>query len=492
MTPRESDWCSPYVIAALIGLVVLATTTPTSASQGPKHPSLLATTPGFSWSMPERYNGEDRDRDGLADYFTPANYRPFRPAPGYNPINPSSWRVNLTADTCPSDRAVQWAVDGHIAGEGCKSAVFLSAAPHRVSVIYNGAASETESVTPKDWLIAVIGDSYGSGEGNPDVPLKSLRFRRDKPSRWQDKQCHRSARAGAALAAARIEKADAHSSVTLLHLSCSGATIEAGLRGSHSGQRPDDNKHRKKKPQVNELRELLGDRAPDALVISIGGNDVGFADIIRNCLLEWGKLAGPSRRGCYRPTSKGRKLFEAGMKQLPGRYDGLATALQPFGITPSRVLVTGYPDPTRYDDGGICGDGNRPHLLREIFSVPFAREISAKEARWASEVVGVGLNRALNSIARAHGWTSSALTFVLAEARRMCEELLVCRLEQIQKARTFLVLRPQDQYRRIASERPRTPGLSRRDPARPPAARHSYSLGRTVNRSLVLRPLYFL
>jgi lysophospholipase L1-like esterase len=383
--------------SALIGLFVFAATTAAASSSALGPQSLSDTAAGFSWSMPERYNGEDRNNDGLADYFTPLNYERFHPTPFYDPIHPSEWWVDLAADSCPSDSAVQWWVDSKLEAAGCSTRVFLSEGPHLVSVVYNGTVGDSETVTPKDWLIAVLGDSYGSGEGNPDVSRKRRRWPlRDKRSRWEDRQCHRSAKSGAAQAAAKVEKADERSSVTFLHLSCSGATIESGLLGDHAGAAPNADKKRKKKPQVQELQELLGERTPDALLISIGGNDIGFAKIVRSCLF---------RPNCHKPGKKARKTFEAGIRKLPGRYAKLARALDPLGITASRVVITGYPDATRYDDREVCGKGKRPKLLHEAPRLPRRFRISAKEARWASETVSATLNRTLRSLARSRGWT---------------------------------------------------------------------------------------
>lgn len=428
--------------------------------------------------MPERYNGEDRDNDGLADYFTPLNYRPFRQAPDLDPIHPAKWRVDLAAESCPSDGAVRWLVDNQDAGGGCNTQVFLTEAPHSISVVYNAVVGEPEIVSPKDWLIAVIGDSYGSGEGNPDVPLKRRNLRRDKPSRWEDKQCHRSATAGAAQAAASIEKADEHSSVTLLHLSCSGARIDVGLLGSYAGAAPDANKKQVKKPQLKELQELLGDRTPDAVLISIGGNDIGFSTIVMECLV---------RHGCHDPGKKARKTFEAGIKKLPGLYVRLAKALDRMGIRHSHVFVTGYPDPTRYDDGEICGTTRKqPKLLRGAKGVPSAREISPREARWASETVLATLNRELGASARRQGW--NFVDAHIAPSRRHGEcaknPWFVRWDESKTRQETIRILKT---VRIVGAVLGRTPGLKRVRYS--PGVLHPNELGHVAYRETILRDL---
>jgi hypothetical protein len=91
-----------------------------------------------------------------------------------------------------------------------------------------------QPVVVRDYLIVSIGDSYGSGEGNPDVPQKFATGPFDIPlpivtrgAVWEDARCHRSATAGPAQAAMRLELADPHSSVTFLSFACSGANVEA-------------------------------------------------------------------------------------------------------------------------------------------------------------------------------------------------------------------------------------------------------------------------
>lgn len=382
---------------------------PTEAQLGACPSAAFTGLGGFRWSMPERYNGKDRDHSGLADYFTPLNYKPFPPFTG-DPIHPSDWYVTLTAKACPAG-AVDWKADGVAIGQrGCTVHANLDERPHQVSMFVGGKRQATQIVEPKDWLIAAIGDSYGSGEGNPDHPRKVHRGPRDEePSRWEDKQCHRSATAGISQAAMGIEKTDPYSSVTLLHLSCSGAKIDDGILGTYKGQPPDDRPGDKKRPQIEELQQLLGSRTPDALVISVGGNDIGFSDIIQSCL---------EHTNCEKKGSGAHKKFDEGIEALPGLYTKLAHKVGKLGVPPAHVFVTGYPDPTHYDDGGLCGSPimvghgalktsfeRRPFLLNEAPGVPNAVQIDVDEARWASEDVLGRLNIALKHQAKAHHWT---------------------------------------------------------------------------------------
>ena len=399
----------------------------------------------FTWYMQERYSGADRNGDGLADYFTPLplNHQ-FVPGPeGGDVLAPDRWRVEFQAHDCAPDATAEWIVDGVAYPATCQTHFLLDVGLHTVSLRLAGKVVDTQYVTPRDWLIAAIGDSYGSGEGNPDVPKVERRARPDIRSLWQDPQCHRSTFAGAAQAAAEVERADVRSSVTLVHLACSGATVVKGLLGDYSGAKPDDDKSRKKPAQIDELASLLRGRRIDALSISIGGNDIGFGDIIQACLVfpdcdsKTGKLCVP--RPLYPParavfaalgletrcaTRSAHQIFDGGISRLTRRYNRLRAAVRTLPVDPSRVIVMGYPDVTRGTDGNFCGtSGNRDllydalpqvlgqlHVKRGVRRLVAAAQalgflaIDGDEARWAGDTVLRRLNRKLKDLAGDYGW----------------------------------------------------------------------------------------
>src|SRR4051794_3613356 len=90
-------------------------------------------------------------------------------------------------------------------------------------------------VNPRDYFIVSIGDSFASGEGNPDVPCRGFNGCADEDPVWQYKDCHRSEWAGPSRSALALESSSDQSSVTLLHLACSGATVPKGLLASFNG-----------------------------------------------------------------------------------------------------------------------------------------------------------------------------------------------------------------------------------------------------------------
>ena len=154
----------------------------------------------------------------------------------------------------------------------------------------------TQTITLRNIVIACLGDSYASGEGNPDTDgvaggtdeiycanitlvqkyhgEESDFMDLDYPAGWFDIQAHRSFKSGYSLAARQIEDMDPHSTVTFINLSVSGAKIQDGL------MQPQPNRPWMRKGQVGYLKELVGDNKIDVLLLSIGGNDIGFANIL--------------------------------------------------------------------------------------------------------------------------------------------------------------------------------------------------------------------
>src|SRR5207245_606349 len=239
-----------------------------------------------------------------------------------------------------------------------------------------------------------LGDSSASGEGSPDVPqaLGNYIFGNPtavlQPARWQDARCHRSANAAPAQAALALEAADPHSSVTFLSFACSGATINTpyykdapvldpyafgqytqyqgtGILGPYAGTVPPDpnNPQNNQLPsQIDQLVAALTNRGQvtprriDALLISGGGNDMGFGNIASLCSLYY---QCPTNVYVSGINDEGKIPLRSRVQQdlatLPGRYAALDSALKNTGLNIGKVYITQYPDSTRNDQGDFCG-----------------------------------------------------------------------------------------------------------------------------------------
>ncbi len=330
-------------------------------------------TPVLTWSVPPRYD---------------AGWRAYQPNVGggtYRPdyVTPPGWSVTL--DGCRSTstyRITSYTFElvrpgvlppgtprttkvtsrsctasiGRLPREGAYQASLTLRTSQGVSRVLR------QPVVIRDHLIVSLGDSYAAGEGNPDVPgVHRFTFRPDslgptgvaavRPEVWQDQRCHRSARSGPALAAKAVEDSDPHSSVTFLSFACSGALIGHLVDRRYEGTEPV--RGQTLEPQVEAVRRALGlgsargTRTIDALMVSAGGNDMDFADIVEDCAanVDWPIYED---KNCV--TDRG---IEANLASLDGRYDRLAAAIRTRLPGTARTVLSDYP--AHVFEGGGCG-----------------------------------------------------------------------------------------------------------------------------------------
>lgn len=279
----------------------------------------------------------------------------------------------------------------------------------------NRTAIQEEDIFLKDWLIVAMGDSYGSGEGNPVVPQVLDSGFTKKGALWADgkeehRRCHRSTSAASSMAALAAERRDPHSSVTFIFVACSGGTIStpiipnplapekdwdwsknegSGVLDRYRGIEPasdvghDWNKYLPS--QIEQVASIVGDRHIDALTISAGGNDLHFASIIEECAI-WDNAC---------PEDDSSRLLAKDKTLLPGRYAALNEAIT-SNFNVGRVFITEYPDPTLYNNGKRC------EAIADDIIV--GRTINSGEQAWAVNHVIVPLNQMVNDAANNYGW----------------------------------------------------------------------------------------
>jgi hypothetical protein len=364
------------------------------------------TPPAFAWRMEDRFG---TSRAGLA------------PVPV---VTPSAEYIHAPQrlvhfDACPTasgqgapNAAYAWRIDSLPAVQaGCRyDHTFSTLGTHRVelTVTTAGAAAVTvQTIDLRDHLIVSLGDSYASGEGVPDVageyairfpPCRAagtFSFRTPcveqvvRPAQWSNAVCHRSSWAGPAQAALAIEQADPHSTVTFISLACSGASIDKGLLGPHRGQ----------SPQVDQLVRLLcppgstcsaADRLRhvDALVISIGGNDLMFSEIITFCATSIFGCTGV-HLSAQSPVAAAQQTLAA----IGTRYVALFRAINER-LSIAQVYLTENADATIGDNGQYCAIGGFPYGLR----------ISSTDVAWLQQNLLAKLNTTERAVARTLGW----------------------------------------------------------------------------------------
>jgi hypothetical protein len=357
---RDMLWkCRLFACALICALAAAAP----ALAEAPK-------TASMGWSAISRFGG-DANGDRRLDPPEPRRFADLDVFPIL---------VRPSAETCAATGRAEWFVDGHPRGgivlEGgeteCRAEVGVRGeGEHRIEV-RKGDIAEVAHVKVDDRLIVALGDSVASGEGNSE-----------EGGNWLDEPCHRSAISGFQQAATLVAQGLIHRSITFVSLACSGATIDKGLLGSYAGIAPE--KGALYKPQVTRLRRIdrarsadgSGGGGVDAVLLSVGANDVRFSTIVKACAKR------------FRCRKGHEAQLASDLTQLEAGYDLLGEKLKraaPGGT----VLITEYFDPTRDEKGEFCG-----HSIGLI---------TRANMRWAYEGLLVPLNTRIEEAAVRNRW----------------------------------------------------------------------------------------
>ena len=267
----------------------------------------------------------------------------------------------------------------------------------------------------RDILIAGLGDSIASGEGNPDRPialaddgfcfryyLGTAAAQYFRPSRagykggraceapdllpvwqqhsalWFNAACHRSLYSYQTRTALALAVQYPHIAVTYLPLACTGATIADGLFG---GQRARECAPTKSTAscqvgvngQLAELREAMtqakrrqADRKLDLVLLSIGANDVFFSGLVANVIVDT-----PTERALFRRTGLIATVDDsraALASDLPQGFGKLREALKPLVGDLTHVIYTSYGNPALSAGGAPCPGGRAGFDIHPSFN----------------------------------------------------------------------------------------------------------------------------
>jgi hypothetical protein len=311
----------------------------------------------------------------------------------------------------------------------CDSTVLFSEVPYpeggALEVLDpQGRRVAQEPIQVRDALVLGLGDSYASGEGNPDRPVRLARapanadfdgfphasqglpVRKTQPqiyldsmsdgvrddleyaarARWTSPDCHRSQYSYQFRVALELALEDPHRAVTLIHLACSGAEALNGVfrgeaareaaRGEATSvvaelqqaqellcakrssdqrtyllQTPDvwgkPNTHFEK---ATLARCLVLKRPVDLVLLSLGGNDVGFSGLVGYTFIPDAGAVAPIA-GAYQAVTGNPFIFGpvcngpycAYLPMMQQRLIQTGYALQEaLAISPAKVVQTSY------------------------------------------------------------------------------------------------------------------------------------------------------
>lgn len=274
----------------------------------------------------------------------------------------------------------------------------------------------TTEVNVRDLLIAGLGDSIAAGEGDPDQAVQlegGFCFRRfgggqyyrpgragftgDRScesgpasdaaakdwahhgARWMSPACHRSLYSYQIRTALALAVEQPHVAITFLPLACSGASIDAGM---FNGQSFDDcptdvglDACAGTAPaQLTELKVLMArvhkqdpQRNLDMILLTVGANDVKFAALVGNVIVDarterillgrGGGIVGV------------RDAEDALQRNLPEEFARLRTALKPYvGGNLARVVFVSYANPAMQAPDKPCPGGRYGVDIHPAFS----------------------------------------------------------------------------------------------------------------------------
>ncbi|GAB1716702.1 MAG: hypothetical protein NTAFB05_17440 [Nitrobacter sp.] len=331
-------------------------------------------------------------------------------APTEHPVT-----VRLTG-AIPVGAVCAWSFDD---GDGPRTTTQDCAEPIDFRARYGRATNATVDVTSgsdapqrlttqikvRDILIAGLGDSIASGEGNPDRAIalsdEGFCFRSYlggptseyyRPSRagykggracgtsgslqtwqhysalWMNAACHRSLYSYQTRTALALAVRYPHIAVTYLPLACTGASIPDGMLGSQRARECLTTKSSAKcqgtvNGQIAELRDALAaakrrqpDRKLDLVLLTVGANDINFSGLVSDVIVD-----APTERALFKRSGLIGSVDDSRSslaRDLPQSFRRLRTALKPLLDNDlSRVVFVSYADPALANGGVPCAGG---------------------------------------------------------------------------------------------------------------------------------------
>ena len=180
--------------------------------------------------------------------------------------------------------------------------------------------------------------------------------------------CHRSLYSYQVRTALALAIEQPHLAVTLVPLACTGATVGAGM---FAGQRADDcpwvvgvdSCSGTAPAQFGELKDVMAavhrqepNRNLDLVLLTIGANDVNFAGLVANVIVDATTERLLLRQGgAIAGVEDAQKAVD---EDLPDAFAQLRTALKPYvGGNLGRVVFVSYSNPAMQGENTPCPGG---------------------------------------------------------------------------------------------------------------------------------------
>lgn len=354
------------------------------------------------------------------------------------------------------------------------------------------SGATTEEVVVEDVLIVVLGDSFASGEGAPEArvratwnscgegallfsvpfvlwaddgakePLATRCGRLAGPGipNWATAseiqknhyRYHRSSFAAASQAALLLEARSDRWSVTFVNLAQSGARTDIGMLAGFGGIASEPMAACcPARGQIAELQRILygpdpggaplRGRTVDALVMSIGGNDAGFAPALAALVARdddtvtigpsFGEIGTAVRSGAWAEIENQQNIYFQsnvawsdirGLDRLAASLGEINDQLSAMKVQPRRVFATEYPS--------LGKTGGKPspvwcrHILNGLFpnTTPGGLEINSEEIAWSYDSVLGPLNATIQSASASLGWRYVSGLVALSEPHGVCSD----------------------------------------------------------------------
>jgi hypothetical protein len=357
------------------------------------------TTTGWKFSVTGRVNGS------LDSFSGPFSASHFRPLP--TPVG--------QFDDEGTDNAWNWRFDVPGPGRYAVEVTRLDKNPQK-------STTQSQILQIEDHLVVSIGDSAASGQGNPDKPGRPADFKPDIPwwkvlvvplavfeltkealdwswnrlkksfttltaaagasidmdpePVWLEPRAYRSLRGGHSLAAAALEDRRKGRLITYLHFGRTDSTIRGGLIGARTG----GDGWIGGRGQIQEIKDAVGSRRIDALLVYVGINEIGVSENLSSLAKDF-QVVGTVISPAATQQNRDKVRVEATRKiqEFRAKFKELEEALDELDIR--HVYVTEYPESlfqnAQLQPAAGCG----------IFASDFQVNIGSKDAELIGQII---------------------------------------------------------------------------------------------------------